>query len=79
MVRSKALLLKKARPIKLIAMDVDGVMTNGDVIVLESGEEVKAWNAKDRLCMALIRDAKISLTLAWITVETYGRRRMTRC
>ncbi len=48
-------------------MDVDGVLTNGDVTVLNSGEEVKTWNAKDRLLIALLRDTNAPYTLAWIT------------
>lgn len=33
--------------IKLVAFDVDGVMTNGEIIYTESGEEIKIFNAKD--------------------------------
>lgn len=57
----------RAKKIKLIAMDVDGVLTRGDIILLESSEEVKFWNAKDRLGLAAIRDAKIPVIFAWIT------------
>jgi 3-deoxy-D-manno-octulosonate 8-phosphate phosphatase (KDO 8-P phosphatase) len=57
----------RAKKIKLIAMDVDGVLTAGDIVVLNSGEEVKLWNSKDRLCMALMRELKIPIVLAWIT------------
>ncbi|MCG3203497.1 MAG: 3-deoxy-D-manno-octulosonate 8-phosphate phosphatase KdsC [Elusimicrobia bacterium] len=63
----KAQLVKRAKIIKIIGMDVDGVLTNGDVVVRDSGEEVKAWNAKDRLCLALIRDRGVPLEFAWIT------------
>jgi 3-deoxy-D-manno-octulosonate 8-phosphate phosphatase (KDO 8-P phosphatase) len=67
MAKPSASQLKRARNIRLVAMDVDGVMTAGDVIVLKSGEEVKLWNAKDRLVIATLRDLKVPLTLAWIT------------
>ena len=70
MAEKKSALIKRAQKIKLIAMDVDGVLTNGDVIVLESGEEVKAWNAKDRLGMAVVREQKVPLIFAWITGRT---------
>jgi len=33
--------------IKLVAFDVDGVLTNGEIIYSESGEEIKIFNAKD--------------------------------
>lgn len=63
-------LSKRAKKIKLIAMDVDGVLTDGGIIVLESGEEVKVWNAKDRLGLAVLRDKKNLLFTAWITART---------
>lgn len=58
---------ERARSVKLIAMDVDGVLTAGEIIVLESGEEVKFWNAKDRFAMALIRDHGRPVSFAWLT------------
>ena len=63
----KPQLLRKAQKIKLVAMDVDGVLTAGDVIILKSGEEVKLWNSKDRMAMALVRDEKPGIEIAWIT------------
>ena len=38
---------EKARKIKLIIFDVDGVMTDGSIIFHNSGEESKVFNAKD--------------------------------
>lgn len=64
---SQALLKKRAQSIKLLAMDVDGVLTGGEVVVLESGEEIKLWNAKDRLGLALARGHVKDLKFAWIT------------
>ncbi len=64
---SKPQLVLRAKKIKLIAMDVDGVLTDGGVLVYRSGEEVKVWNAKDRLCLALIRDNKLPYIFVWIT------------
>ena len=37
----------KASKIKLIAFDVDGVLTNGEIIYNDKGEEFKIFNAKD--------------------------------
>ncbi len=64
---SSSALQKRAQKIRLLAMDVDGVLTGGEIIVLESGEEVKMWNAQDRLALALLRDTKSPLLIAWIT------------
>ena len=53
--------------IRVVAMDVDGVLTAGDIIVLESGEEVKLWNVKDRLAFFVGRAQ--GLTFVWITAR----------
>jgi len=60
-------LSRRARGIKLIAMDVDGVLTGGEIVILKSGEEIKAFNAKDRLVLAIMRDTKVPVRIAWIT------------
>jgi len=39
--KNKAAIIKKAKKIKLIACDVDGVLTRGEIIILNNGEEVK--------------------------------------
>ena len=60
----------KAKKIKLIAMDVDGVLTGGEIIIYESGKhvkELKFWNVRDRMGFSLLRSAKSDLKLAWIT------------
>ena len=38
-----------ATHIKLIVLDVDGVLTDGGIYILESGEQFKKFNAKDGL------------------------------
>jgi 3-deoxy-D-manno-octulosonate 8-phosphate phosphatase (KDO 8-P phosphatase) len=46
-------LLEQARAIQLLALDVDGVMTPGEIIYIETGEEIKMFNAKDGHGIAL--------------------------
>lgn len=60
-------LLTAASKIKLIATDIDGVMTAGEIIILENGEEVKLWNVRDRLGMHLIKKHLPNVKVAWIT------------
>lgn len=43
--------------IKLILMDVDGVLTNGDIIYSSSGEELKKFNIQDGMGITLARMA----------------------
>ena len=38
---------KKLSKIKLVAFDVDGVLTNGEIIYTDTGKEMKIFNAKD--------------------------------
>jgi len=38
---------EKLSRIKLFAFDVDGVLTNGEIIYTDKGEEIKIFNAKD--------------------------------
>jgi len=38
---------ERAQKIKMILMDVDGTLTDGTLLVLPDGEELKAYNVKD--------------------------------
>ena len=60
-------LLNTASKIKLIATDIDGVMTAGEIILLENGEEIKIWNVNDRLGMHLLKEYLPDVKVAWIT------------
>lgn len=40
-------LLKKAKNIKLLLLDVDGVLTNGQIYLLPDGSEIKVFNSQD--------------------------------
>ena len=51
--------IEKAKPIKLLAMDVDGVLTDGSLYFGNSGEEIKAFSILDGLGIKLLRDAGI--------------------
>jgi YrbI family 3-deoxy-D-manno-octulosonate 8-phosphate phosphatase len=61
------ILKQKASQIKLIAFDVDGVLTNGEIIYNDRGEEFKIFNAKDGQGMAMLR--KAGLITAVITAR----------
>ncbi len=59
---------EKLSRIKLVAFDVDGVLTNGEIIYTDKGEEIKIFNAKDGQGMSLLR--KEGLLTAIITART---------
>ena len=52
-------ILEKAKTVTLLAMDVDGVLTNGSLYFGNSGEEMKAFSILDGLGIKLLRDAGI--------------------
>jgi len=51
----------KLKKIKLLLLDVDGVLTDGSVIYNDSGEEIKVFNVKDGLGIRLLMDAGIKV------------------
>jgi len=58
-------LQEKAKKIKLFITDVDGVLTNGQIVLGTSKQEWKAFHAQDGLGIALAQ--KAGLTIAIIT------------
>jgi len=60
-------LMSSAKNVKLIATDIDGVLTSGEVILLENNEEIKIWNVKDRLAIHLLKQYMPNMKFAWIT------------
>ena len=44
--------LPKAEKIKLLALDVDGVLTDGGLYIAEGGEACKRFNVQDGLAMS---------------------------
>lgn len=56
-------LIVQASKIRLFAMDVDGVLTNGDIIYTENGQELKVFNAKDGHGIATLRHFGVQIAL----------------
>lgn len=61
---------EKASKIKLLAFDVDGVMTTGEVTYDENGVEYKSFNVKDG--HGLVRVQKAGFITAIITARNNG-------
>lgn len=53
--------LVKAAEIKLLLLDVDGVLTDGTLIFSASGEESKTFHAQDGLGLQLLRETGMQL------------------
>jgi len=60
---SPAKALKKARAIKLLAVDVDGTLTDGGMYYDESGNESKKFNTTDGKGIELVRELGIRVLL----------------
>jgi 3-deoxy-D-manno-octulosonate 8-phosphate phosphatase (KDO 8-P phosphatase) len=58
-------LLRRARGIRLVTFDVDGVLTDGRLYVDDQGREHKAYHVQDGLAMKMLQHAGIAV--AWIT------------
>jgi len=55
--------LDKASHIKLVVFDVDGVLTNGSLILGENGDEYKVFHAHDGLGLVMLREAGLSVAV----------------
>ena len=52
-----------AADIKLLVLDVDGVMTDGKLYFSNNGEEIKAFNTMDGLGLKMLQNAGITVAL----------------
>ena len=59
----KFFLKKKLSLIKLIVLDVDGVLTDGNLYIDSNGNEIKKFNVKDGLGIKLLQEANIIIAL----------------
>ncbi|HET6756834.1 MAG TPA: 3-deoxy-manno-octulosonate-8-phosphatase KdsC [Burkholderiales bacterium] len=53
----------RARKIKLLVLDVDGVLTDGRVYISDKGEECKAYNIRDGLGMKMLQECGVRIAL----------------
>jgi 3-deoxy-D-manno-octulosonate 8-phosphate phosphatase (KDO 8-P phosphatase) len=53
----------KLSAIKMLALDVDGVLTKGDLIYTASGEFIKVFNVKDGLGLKLLQEKGIIVAI----------------
>lgn len=59
---------ERATKVRLLALDVDGTLTDGRLWFTADGEQLKAFNAHDGLGMKLVQEAGIEVT--WITARS---------
>jgi 3-deoxy-D-manno-octulosonate 8-phosphate phosphatase (KDO 8-P phosphatase) len=54
---------QKARPIRLLALDVDGVLTDGRLWYDNGGEELKAFHIQDGLGIKLLQSTGVTVAI----------------
>ena len=55
--------LNKAKQIKLLVLDVDGVMTDGRLYISGNGEEIKAFNCHDGHGIKMLRNSGVKIAM----------------
>lgn len=55
--------MKKAQNIRMLILDVDGVLTNGTIVYTDAGEEYKCFNTQDGLGIRLLVQEGIRVAL----------------
>lgn len=56
-------IIEKAKPIRLLIMDVDGVLSDGRLFFTDQGEEIKAFSSRDGLGLVAIQRYGIELAI----------------
>ena len=56
-------MIKKAQKVRLLVLDVDGVLTDGAIIYSDKGEEPKSFNVKDGLGIKMLIQEGIKVAI----------------
>ena len=54
---------KRIQPIRLVAFDVDGVLTDGGLYLSDSGEEIKRFNSLDGHGLKMLKASGVELAI----------------
>ncbi len=60
-------ILSKAKNVKVLLMDVDGVLTKGEMIIIGKNDEIKIWDIKDRFAYTMLRKSGLGIKIGWIS------------
>lgn len=64
---SRQACLNRAKPIKLLLLDVDGVLTDGSITYSNNGDEIKTFNCRDGFGITMLQ--KIGVSVGLITAR----------
>ncbi|MCP5143129.1 MAG: 3-deoxy-manno-octulosonate-8-phosphatase KdsC [Chromatiales bacterium] len=69
-------ILARAKHIKLVIFDVDGVLTDGSLFIGDNGEEYKAFNSRDGHGMKMLQQAGVAIGIITGRTSNVVRYRM---
>jgi 3-deoxy-D-manno-octulosonate 8-phosphate phosphatase (KDO 8-P phosphatase) len=69
-------ILIRARRIKLVIFDVDGVLTDGSLFVDDAGQEYKAFNSRDGHGMVMLQQCGVTIAIITGRVSKVVEHRM---
>ncbi|MBT7953535.1 MAG: 3-deoxy-manno-octulosonate-8-phosphatase KdsC [Gammaproteobacteria bacterium] len=55
--------INKAKTVRLVVFDVDGVLTNGSLILGDKGDEYKVFHVHDGLGLVMLREAGLEIAV----------------
>jgi 3-deoxy-D-manno-octulosonate 8-phosphate phosphatase (KDO 8-P phosphatase) len=70
-------ILNRAKDIKLVIFDVDGVLTDGSIIIGDDGQEYKAFHSRDGHGMKLLQYTGVELAIITGRTSTVVEHRMS--
>ncbi len=69
-------ILEKARQVRMVIFDVDGVLTDGSLFLGDDGQQYKCFNSKDGHGMRMLQDSGISIAILTGRVSNVVKLRM---
>lgn len=69
-------ILERAKKIKMVIFDVDGVLTDGSLFLGDGGEEYKAFNSRDGHGMKMLQDSGVKIGIITGRTSEVVRHRM---
>ena len=70
-------ILEKAKRIRLVILDVDGVLTDGSLYVGDDGEEYKAFNSRDGHGMVMLQHNGVEIAIITGRISRVVEHRMS--
>lgn len=60
-------LIERFRSIKMLSLDVDGILTDGGIYYLDDGHQIRKFNSKDG--MGIKQAIKAGIDMCWLTAS----------